>query len=280
MKLISWNIQRGRWRNGSVSLARVVASLHDMADFDVLCLQEVSSGYTDLPGSDGSNQFIELAALLPGLTPVAGVNTDTLAPDGSRLLFGNMLFSRFPGMQVLRHALPWPVDAAAMSMQRGAIEVTLQTPCGLLRVINTHLEYFSPLQRAAQVERLRELHRDAHLQAAVSAPGDDENGPFCAVARAAPALLVGDFNCLPHSAEYRRLLAPFPNGVALWRDCWELCHPEQAHAPTVCVHDDTAIPFTFDFVFASAQLARRVRRLSVVGGHFGSDHQPLLLELD
>lgn len=280
MKLISWNIQRGRWRNDSCNLARVVASLHDMADFDVLCLQEVSSGYTDLPGSTGANQFIELAALLPGMTPIAGVNTDTLADDGTRLLFGNMLFSRYPVTQVLRHALPWPVDAGAMSMQRGAIEATIHAPSGLLRVINTHLEYFSPVQRAAQVERLRELHRDAHLQAAVSPPGEEENGPFCAVARAAPALLAGDFNCLPQSAEYRRLLAPFDDGVPQWRDCWELCHPGETHAPTVCVHDDTAIPFAFDFVFASAQLARRVRRLQVVEGHFGSDHQPLLLELD
>jgi endonuclease/exonuclease/phosphatase family metal-dependent hydrolase len=280
MKLISWNIQRGRWRNDTCNLSRVVASLRDIADFDVLCLQEVSSGYTDLPGSDGANQFIALATLLPGMTPIASVNTDTLAPDGSRLLFGNMVFSRYPVTQVLRHALPWPVDAAAMSMQRGAIEATLQTPFGLLRVLNTHLEYFSALQRAAQVERLRELHRDAHLQAAVSPPGDPENGPFCAIPRAAPALLAGDFNCLPHSAEYRRLLAPFEEGVAGWRDCWELRHPGLAHAPTVCIHDDTAIPFTFDFIFASAQLARRVRRLSVVDGHFGSDHQPMLVELD
>jgi endonuclease/exonuclease/phosphatase family metal-dependent hydrolase len=280
MKLISWNIQRGRWHRDTCDLARVVASLRDMPDFDVLCLQEVSAGYTDLPGADGRNQFTELAALLPEFTAIAGINTDTLAADGTRQLFGNMTFSRHPVTQVLRHALPWPVDAAAMSMQRGAIEATINTPCGLLRVVNTHLEYFSPAQRAAQVERLRELHRDAYLQAMVAPPGERDNGPFCAIPRAAMALMAGDFNFLPHSAEHARLQAPFAEGVPAWRDAWALTHEAEPHAPTVCVHDATAIPFTFDFIFASAGLARHVRSVRVMEGHFGSDHQPLMIELD
>ena len=279
MKLISWNIQRGRWRNGVCDLARVAAYLRDIADPDIVCLQEVAAGYTDLPGADGADQFQALAALMPGYTPLAGVNTDTLSPDGGRLLFGNMMFSRLPVLQVLRHALPWPVDSAAMSMQRGAIEATIATPLGRLRIVTAHLEYFSPLQRAAQVERLRELHRDAHLHALAAPPGEEDNGPFCAIPRAAPALLAGDFNFLPDSAHYRRLLAPFDEGVPPWYDAWQLVNPGQAHAPTACVHDSTAIPHTFDFIFASAQLARRVRALRVVEGHFGSDHQPLLVEL-
>lgn len=278
MKLISWNIQRGRWRNGACDLARVAGYLRDIADADIICLQEVAAGYADLPGA-GADQFQALAALLPGYTPLAGVNTDTLGPDGGRQLFGNMVLSRLPVLQVLRHALPWPVDSAAMSMQRGAIEATIATPLGLLRIVNTHLEYFSPLQRAAQVERLRELHHDAHLQALVTAPGDEDNGPFRAIARAAPALLAGDFNFLPGSPEYQRLLAPFDDGVPPWCDAWQLANPGQAHAATACVHDSTAIPYTFDFVFASAHLARRLRALRVVEGHFGSDHQPLLAEL-
>ncbi len=279
MKLISWNIQRGRWRNGSCDLVRVVNSLRDMGDFDVLCLQEVSAGYTDLPGLDGSDQFRALADMLSDYGAISGINMDTLGEHG-RLLMGNMMFSRLPVTQVLRHALPWPADGAAMSMQRGAIEVTIDTGHGLLRIVNTHLEYFSPLQRAAQVERLRELQRDAHMQSQVSPPGDEDNGPFCAVARAASALLAGDFNFLPDSAEYRRLQASFEDGVAPWCDAWRLTHPGEEHAATVCVHDDTAIPFTFDFIFATAGLARRVRSLKVVEAHFGSDHQPLLIELD
>lgn len=280
MKLISWNIQRGRGLRETCSIARVVADLRHMAEFDVLCLQEVSSGYTDLPGADGANQFVQLARLLHGYTPLAGVATDTLGEGDARLLFGNMIFSRFPVVQVLRHALPWPADPAVMSMQRSAIEATLETPQGLLRVSTAHLESFSLLQRAAQVERLRELHRDACLHAAAKRPGDGDNGPFCAVPRAMSTLLTGDFNFLPDSAEYQRLQASFEDGVPAYRDAWRVRHPGRVHAPTVCVHDDSAIPFTSDYIFASADLAPRVREVRVMPGNFGPDHQPLLIELD
>ena len=280
MKLISWNIQRGRGLHNTCSIARVVADLRRMADFDVLCLQEVSSGYTDLPGLDGGNQFMQLARLLPGYTPLAGVATDTIGEGDGRLLFGNMIFSRFPVTQVLRHALPWPVDAPVMSMQRSAIEATLRTPQGLLRVTTAHLEYFSLLQRAAQVERLRELHRDASLHAGAMRPGDEGNGPFRAVERAMPALLTGDFNFLPDSQEYLRLQTPYEDSVPSLRDAWRERHPDRAHAPSVCLHDEGTKAFTFDFIFASADLAPRIRDVRVMPGNFGPDHQPLVLELD
>ena len=76
MKLITWNIQRGRGPGAACSLDRVVADLKGIADADVLCFQEVSSGFTDLAGCDGSNQFVGLAQRLPGYTPVAGLATD------------------------------------------------------------------------------------------------------------------------------------------------------------------------------------------------------------
>lgn len=38
-------------------------------------------------------------------------------------------------------------------------------------------------------------------------------------------------------------------------------------------------PFTFDYAFASADLAARVRHVEVDGAATGADRQPLLLEL-
>lgn len=279
MKLITWNIQRGRGLHGSCSIERVVRDLQRIADFDVVCLQEVSAGYTDLPGSDGANQFIQLSRLLQGFTPVAGVATDVIGDDGARMLFGNMIFSRFPVLQVLRHALPWPVDAQVMSMQRAALEATLDTPLGLLRVTTTHLEYFSLMQRQAQVERLRDLHRDASLHAQATRPGDDDNGPFCAVPRARQALLTGDFNFLPDSQEHLRLQAPFEDGVPAYRDAWTVSHPFQPHEPTVGLRDESNRPFTFDYIFASADLAPRVRSMRVASEVAGPDHQPVIIKL-
>lgn len=279
MKMISWNIQRGRGLHDTCSIERAVADLRRIADFDVLCLQEVSAGYTDLPGSDGANQFIGLSRLLPGYTPVAGVCTDALGEGGARLLFGNMIFSRFPVLQVLRHSLPWPPDPQVMSMARGALEVTLDTPLGLVRVSTAHLEYFSPLQRAAQIVRLRELHRDAGLQAQAARPGYPEHGPFCAIPRASLALLAGDFNFLPDSSDYERITAPFEEGIAPLRDAWTVTHPYQPHEPTVCLRAEDTRPFTFDYVFASADLAPRLRGMRVASEIAGPDHQPVLVKL-
>jgi endonuclease/exonuclease/phosphatase family metal-dependent hydrolase len=274
MKLVSWNMQRGRGR----PVGQVMADLRRLADFDILCLQEVSSGYTDLPGLTGEDQFAQVAAQLPGFAAVPHIVSDTLGASASRKLFGNMILSRYPVLQARRHCLPWPLDAAVTSMQRGALEASLQTPLGLITVCTTHLEYFSAIQRAAQVERLRDLQRDNALYAAASHP-DGGNGPFRSIARSEQALLAGDFNFTPGSSEYQRLLAPFEQGVASYCDTWALQHPGMPNEPSVGLHDRDGTPFTFDYIFATATLRGQIRDLRVLPEPLGSDHQPLLLEL-
>jgi endonuclease/exonuclease/phosphatase family metal-dependent hydrolase len=279
-KLVTWNIQSGRGPDGTTDLDRIIACLDRFCSFDMLCVQEVSSGYT--PG--GEDQFAMLRERLPGYAGFKAVACDTAVPDandGARRRFGLMVFSRHPVLQALRHSLPWPAEPDVMSMPRSALELTVAAPGGLLRVTTVHLEYFSQRQRLAQVERLRDLHREASLHALCPpAPG---NGPFDVPPRAMPALLAGDFNMLPGSPEHQRLLAPFGGGVQPWRDCWQLVQPGRRHAPTVGLHDpnpDAAAPFTFDYVFASAELAGRVARVRVDASEQGSSHQALLVELD
>lgn len=288
MKLITWNFQQGRGRDGVPDLEGAIDYVRSLADFDVLCLQEVSAGYDhpdnpDQPARrEGSDQFAQLAALLPGFTAHAGVVTDTAGPGGRRA-FGNMIFSRYPVLQVFRHSLPWPADPGVMSMQRGALEATVDTPLGLVRLTTTHLEYFSVLQRSAQVARLRELHREALMHARSIRPGGASAGPFRAVPRAAAALLTGDFNFLPGSNEHTDLLAPFDDALPRYCDVWQLTHPGTPHAPTVGLHDRSpgaAPPFTFDFVCVSEDLSKRVRHLTVDAGDTGSTHQPVLVELE
>jgi endonuclease/exonuclease/phosphatase family metal-dependent hydrolase len=190
-----------------------------------------------------------------------------------------MLFTRHPVLQVMRHSLPWPADPEVMSMPRCALEVTLSTPLGPLRVLNTHLEYFSARQRLAQVERLRALHAEACAHA--RAPRPDAPGPFASIVRPHAAILAGDFNMLPDSSAYSRLQSAYGDGTPEWHDAWRLVRPGGRHAPTVGLHDRSsgAAPFTFDYAFVSADLIARVRNVRVDGGVGGSDHQPLLLEL-
>ena len=280
--LVTWNIQSGRSPEGKTDLDRIIACLDRFCSFDMLCVQEVSSGYTE----GGEDQFAMLRERLPGFTGFEAISCDIAgagpdSADASRRRFGMMVFSRHPVLQAFRHSLPWPSEPEVMSMPRSALELTVAAPGGLLRVVAVHLEYFSQRQRMAQVERLRELHREASLHAACPpAPG---RGPFAVPPRALPALLAGDFNMLPGSPEHQRLLAPLGDGVQPWRDCWQLAQPGRRHAPTVGLHDaspNAAAPFTFDYVFASADLAGRVRRVRVDASEQGSDHQALLVELD
>jgi endonuclease/exonuclease/phosphatase family metal-dependent hydrolase len=282
MKLVTWNIQWGRGADGRVDLDRIVADARRVGDFDLLCVQEVSAGHDRLAGCDGSDQFAQLAARLPGYEAVAGIASDVPAPQGGRRRFGNLLFSRLPVRQVFRHLLPWPADDGVMSMQRVAVEATVEAPFGLLRVTTTHLEYYSQRQRWSQIDRLRELHRDAVAQARSARPGSADDGPFEAVPRGAAAILCGDMNFRPADPDRNRMLAPIDPATPPWRDAWEIVHPGVPHAPTCGVHDKVQWPepaFTFDFVFVSADLAHRVRNLHVDATTAASDHQPMLVEL-
>lgn len=284
MKLITWNIQWGRGADGRVDLPRVLAHARRFSDFDVLCLQEVSAGYSELPGCDGADQFRTLARALPDFTAVAGVATDAPGPEpgAGRRAFGNMILSRLPVLQVFRHLLPWPADASAMSMQRVAVEATLDTSAGPLRVTTTHLEYYSALQRSAQVERLRELHREAVAHSRTPRPGQPGDGAFAYLPRGGASVLAGDFNFLPDAAQRERLLAAFEDETPPYRDAWEIAHRGQPHAPTVGLYDKAqwpGAPFTFDFLFISADLAPRVREVRVDDASDASDHQPVMLHL-
>jgi endonuclease/exonuclease/phosphatase family metal-dependent hydrolase len=282
LKLLTWNIQWGRGCDGRVDLDRIVEHARRCADFDVLCLQEVSAGHDNLPGCDGADQFQQLAQRLPGFEPVFGVASDVRGPGSTPRRFGNLLLSRLPVLQVFNHLLPWPADDGVKSMQRVALEATLRTPLGLLRVTTTHLEYYSARQRAAQVDRLRELHAEASHQSRSNRPGQARHGPFEAVPRAGPAVLVGDFNFRPDDPEHGRLCAPIDPGTAAYVDAWTLAHPGRPHPPTVGVHDRTEYPgppFACDFVFVSTDLASRVADLLVDESTDASDHQPVLLEL-
>jgi endonuclease/exonuclease/phosphatase family metal-dependent hydrolase len=149
--------------------------------------------------------------------------------------------------------------------------------------MTTHLEYYSPVQRAAQVERLRELHAEGWAQSKAVRPGDPSDGPFEAVGRGAGLVLVGDFNFRPEAPERARLTAPSDDpAVPRLHDAWTLAHPGTPHATTVGRNDPVqwpGPPFTCDFAFVSDDLAPRVAALEVDDRSDASDHQPMLLEL-
>jgi len=282
MKLLTWNIQWGRGADGRVDLARIAAHVRTLGEFDVICLQEVSCAYTELAGNDGADQFAAIEKLFPEFAAISGYAMDTAGDDGRRKRFGNMILSRYPVRQVFRHLLPWPSDPKVLSMQRLALEANLVTPLGLLRVTTTHLEYYSTMQRSAQIARLRELHGEAVAHARAPGPGQPADGPFAGAMRAAPAIVCGDCNFLPDSASRVQMLQAVGVAIPPYRDAWDVLHPGCAHAPTVGLYDKQqwpGEPFTFDYFFASEDLLPRLRAIAVDTVSDASDHQPLLLEL-
>jgi endonuclease/exonuclease/phosphatase family metal-dependent hydrolase len=282
MILIQWNVQWCRGIDGVVDPQRIVDTARAMGDFDVLCLQEVPINYPDLEGSTGEDQPWALSELLVPYEPAYGVAVDAPGGQETRRRFGNMVFSRYPLQQIFRHSLPWPAHDDVPGMPRMALEVVVESPLGRLRVMTTHLEYYSDIQRSAQVERLRELHAEACGHARSKVSTKKEIGPFKPYARPESAILCGDFNMPGGTADpgYLRMQQPIPNAPRLV-DAWTLANPGVAQPPTFCVHDSAhgGAPYTCDFIFVSEDLAPRVKRVAVDVETQASDHQPVLIEL-
>ena len=215
MKLITWNVQWCRGVDGRVDPARIVAEAKTLADFDVLCLQEIADNFPDprLAGNTDDDQFAVLAALLPGFTAVAGVAVDHPAEGGRRRRFGNLILSRLPVRQAYRHLLPSPIDPGLNGMPRIAVEACVTAPFGDLRVITTHLEYYSQMQRAAQVEALRAIYAEGHGHARAGTIVDETGGPFHTYLRPAATVVTGDFNLEPDNPLHARMCAPFADGT-------------------------------------------------------------------
>jgi endonuclease/exonuclease/phosphatase family metal-dependent hydrolase len=283
MKLLSWNIQWCRGVDGRVDPGRIAGVVRSLApDADVLCFQEVARGFDALAGSQGEDQFAWLAAGFAGFIAIEGIAVDVPHPAGERSQFGNLILSRLPVQQVWRHLLPWRGDADHADMPRIAIEAVIEAPdVGALRVTTTHLGYYAPAQRLAQVEALRGLHAAAFSHRARPAQADTSNGPFHWRARPSAGVICGDFNCEPGSVAYRRLLEPFGDGTPALSDAWIAAHPSHAHDPTVGLYDTLQWPrrFACDFAFVSADLAPRVAAIEIDTTSDASDHQALVLTL-
>jgi endonuclease/exonuclease/phosphatase family metal-dependent hydrolase len=278
LALLSWNIQWGRGMDGRVDLERTARVLSACAA-DVICLQEVAVNHPGLPGGADEDQPARLRRFFPGYEAAYAPASDLPDGSGGRRQFGQMILSRYPLLQVFRHLLPWPADPGVPSMPRVALEAAVATPGGVLRVVTSHLEFYSASQRAAQVEALRQLQLEAHRHAALSRSAAETDPPFAVLPRGSFAVFCGDFNCPAGATEHGRMQAPIAVDVPRLVDAWTLVHPGVPHAPTAGVHGGgfTAGPACYDFCFVSENL--RVAGIEVDSTTDASDHQPVLLRL-
>jgi endonuclease/exonuclease/phosphatase family metal-dependent hydrolase len=275
MEIVSWNIQWGRGADGRVALKRTAELLRRL-NADVICLQEVAVDMQGLAGAEPEDGVAILRDMLPGYEAAYVAAVDISNGAGRRMCFGNLTLSRFPLGQVWRHLLPWPADPALPAMQRACLEVVVEVPTGPIRVLNTHLEYYSERVRLAQAKRLVALAQEAEALATDPPAGKDSSPAFAPRPRPAAAVLCGDMNCEPGSIAYHALL----QGGA-WYDTWSLVRDGASHAPTVGLHgaEWPDRPYCCDYFFASGVMRGAVRQIRVMEDTAASDHQPIVLEL-
>jgi endonuclease/exonuclease/phosphatase family metal-dependent hydrolase len=266
-EIVTWNIQNGKGCDGAIDLSRIARVIKAMGEADVICLQEIARNDPAFAG--GADQVAQLEALFPGYTGIFGP-----ALTRNERQYGNLMLSRLPLLQVFNHLLPHPAEGGIKRMQRQAIEAVVQTQSGPLRVMTTHLEYFSAAHRAAQIERLRALQREAAENEA--RPAKAGASPYDAVARPASLVLCGDLNFLPEDGEYGQLFQP------PLLDAWRCLKKNEEHPPTTGLHDRAQWPMgghCRDYFALTPDVAQRVVSLEMNAATDASDHQPLRLVL-
>jgi len=270
--ILTWNIQCGLGCDGIVDLARISRVARAMGESDVMCFQEVARSEPAIAG--GADQVAQLKALFPEYEAFFGPALDRAGDGNARREFGNLLLSRLPVLQVFRHLLPHPAEPGIKHMQRQAIEVVVETPAGALRVMTTHLEYFSAAHRAAQIDRLRDLQ--AEVAENEVRPPRAAASPYDPVPRPASLILCGDLNVLPHENEYAQLFAP-----PLF-DAWRAARGSEAHPPSTGLFDRRQWPMgghCRDYFAVTRDVVPRIAAIEIDIATDASDHQPLRLAL-
>ncbi len=278
MRIVSYNIQWGKGRDGRIDLGRIARAI---GDADVIALQEVERNWREQEYPD---QALRLAGLLPDFHWVYGPAVDMDGGKGVRRQIGNMILSRLAITSTRTLPLPaWPV-AGHINDQQSMIEAVIGNA---LRIYNVHLNYLAREQRLEQIERLLAFIGEApRLGGPVTAPGraalgpEDEwmvlpDGRFPQMPT--PAILLGDFNSTPPSPELTTVAAER-----------KALHGRFASALALCgMGDDEGVtfpgggePLRLDHIFASTELARNIRRAWIDTDAAGSDHQPVWAEFD
>ena len=289
MKIVTYNIQYGRGKDGRFDLGRIAG---EVAGADLIALQEVERFWSR---SGGVDQPRLIARHFPDHHWAYGPGVDlhlAAAPSGEdsaarRRQFGNMLLSRTPLLAVRHHLLPkYASLGPPMSLQRSALEAVIAVRDGHVRVYSVHLTHLSAATRLPQVEALLAIHAGAVREGPpVSGSGLGEEWTLDGMPPPMPrdAIALGDFNMEPDSAEYERMVGPMsPYGGRITNpegfvDAWVEAGNAIDAGTTAEVKDR---PARLDYCFVSAGLKDRIRAVRVDSDAVGSDHQPVWMEID
>ena len=128
--------------------------------------------------------------------------------------------------------------------------VVVDSGLGPVRVMTTHLEYYSAEHRDAQIGRLGNPPGSMlRLTCASTSPAASVHE------RPSSAVLCGDFNLKPDDPLHRKILD------AGFADAWQALHPGTPHPHTFKLYDKNEKPYCCDYVFVTPELAPRLRAI-------------------
>ena len=286
MKLISYNIQYGKGKDGRYDLARIAG---EIGHADVIALQEVERFWQR---SGNQDEVAVLAEHLPALHWIYGANLDVDAsytgeqgmPVHRRRQFGNMILSRTPIISTRNFPLPKFGTLTQHSIQQGVLEAVIRSERGTeIRVYNTHLSHLAPATRRPQIAAILNIMARAPADGGAWCGGHPDQASGWTEGEMPPmpreAVLMGDLNLRPDDDEYGQIVGPSSprfgrlNSLEGLVDGWVAAgHAE--HEGVTCGGG------RIDYIFVAAGLRDHVRGAWIDAEAQGSDHQPIGIELD
>ncbi|MEM7225037.1 MAG: endonuclease/exonuclease/phosphatase family protein [Pseudomonadota bacterium] len=285
MRVVSYNIQFGRGRDGRNDLARIAEAVRGA---DLIALQEVERNWPRPCGPE-MDQPAALSALLPGYHWVYGpafdVDASQLLPNGRidnrRRQHGVMLLAKGPILSFRPFALPRLDYGDQFNMQMGALEAVVAPGDVPLWVYVAHLGYLEEAERLAQIDYLaQEIARAPDQGGAWSGPSSPLEASWTLDRPAPPmpasAIVLGDFNSQPDSAVYARL-----TGAMGLVDSRVAAGNSANEGVTYLANADfpSATDKRIDYCFVTTDLAQQVAAAWIDMAADGSDHQPIWVEL-
>ncbi|MFC6631772.1 endonuclease/exonuclease/phosphatase family protein [Microbulbifer taiwanensis] len=246
LRVMTYNVHSCLGLDGKYSprrVARIIARYQP----DVVALQELDVTRPRSGGVDQAEQIARYLAMEYQFHPAIHMEEE---------LYGDAILTRLPMRLVKKDILPGPPPRSGVRLvptvdePRGAIWIEVELNGEKIQILNTHLG-LDKAERLRQVDALLGPEWLSHTECS------------------GPKILLGDFNALPSSAEYKRL-------------CGRL-HDVQLHAPRHKPQGTFPSRMTqvrIDYIFAERHL--KVKRILVPRNELTrvtSDHLPLIADI-
>ncbi len=230
LRILSYNIHHCEGVDGKLDVARI-AKIIQQVEPDIVALQEVDR---HTRRSQGIDQPAELARML-AMQYVFEKNIDH---EGGQ--YGNAILSRLPILKQQNHRLP----SVGGSEQRGVLDVELNTPMGIVRLLATHLDHRQDDRE--RIESMRTINRLANEQPEL------------------PTILAGDLNAVPES-----------NVLKLANEQWSITNSSPLF--TIPVKTPTR---QIDYVLTFPAGRWETKQTRVLDEPVASDHRPIMAVVD